>query len=139
VLDLDGRMDGVQYTGKFRQYTIAGGPRNPAAVARDRLIHDASVTGQRRERLFLVCFHQSAIAGHVRSEYRSELAFERRRFHRRDSFPREPVSDPAHYEKRAIAGQRSSDEEHRSVVPAAGSARAIAARSLDASSTMERG
>jgi hypothetical protein len=59
------------------QHAVAGCFDDPAVMLDDLRIDQFATMGlELAERAFLVCFHQSAVAGDVRCENRSEPAFD---------------------------------------------------------------
>src|SRR5262249_31940841 len=74
VLNRDRALDGINGTGKIRDYTVAGTAENPPAMGCDTLVENGAAGGQPAQGADLVLFHQPAVACDISGEDRCELA-----------------------------------------------------------------
>ena len=75
ALDFAGTAHRVDHTGEFRQYAVAGGLDDAAAMLADlRIDHFAQMRLEAFVRAFLIGAHQARIAHHIRGEDRGETA-----------------------------------------------------------------
>ena len=81
LLDAHGAVDGIYDAPEFGENTVARGPRDIAPAGGNQVVDNPAVSGQRRERAFLVLVHQPRVSLYVRGKDRDELSLEGWRFH----------------------------------------------------------
>ena len=77
LLDVDGAAHRLDRAGKFGEHGVARGIENPAAGARDEVVHHRAIGGEPPQRLLFVFGDELAVAGDVGSENGRDFSFHR--------------------------------------------------------------